>query len=432
MSALTEYFLAAASLSLAAFATGCSEEEDCRGVGCQCVAVADCPGVATQCGSPKCTHQKCGIDAAPAGSPCSENGGNLCNGAGNCVVGTISFPALAAAGEPSARSLHTAVWVGDKMVVWGGENASGPLGDGAAYDPKSDSWTPMASAGAPTARHSHRAIALGGKMLVWGGFGASSYSTDGAAYDPKSDSWTALATEGAPTGRSHFSMSAADNAAIVWGGLRDKSALGDGASYSPAANAWTALPSGGPTKRFSHAAVWTGSEMLIWGGTDTFDWFAHGHRYDAGKGAWTTEIATSGAPTTREIPSAAWTGSAMLIWGGWAGGPYRNDGALYDPAGNSWKPMPSAGAPAERARHASVWADTELFVWGGCGGDLCGTVYDDGGRFTAAGGWVPLLPETPLGARSELTGVWTGTEVILFGGVDAVGAHVASGYRAKL
>jgi len=38
---------------------------------------------------------------------------------------------------PSARSLHTAIWTGDSMLVWGGSESEpfGVLGDGGLYHP---------------------------------------------------------------------------------------------------------------------------------------------------------------------------------------------------------------------------------------------------------------------------------------------------------
>jgi hypothetical protein len=43
--------------------------------------------------------------------------------------------------------------------------------------------------------------------------------------------------------------------------------LNDGGRYNPAANSWTAVPTtGAPAARDYHTAVWTGSEMIVWGG----------------------------------------------------------------------------------------------------------------------------------------------------------------------
>ena len=40
-----------------------------------------------------------------------------------------------------------------------------------------------------------------------------------------------------------------------------------GGSYDPAANRWQPVPAGPLSGRVLHSAVWTGQEMLVWGGT---------------------------------------------------------------------------------------------------------------------------------------------------------------------
>ena len=56
---------------------------------------------------------------------------------------------------------------------------------------------------------------------------------------------------------------------IVWGGYGNGSSLNDGGRYNPAANSWTAVTTNGaPAARAMHTAVWTGSEMIVWGGVD--------------------------------------------------------------------------------------------------------------------------------------------------------------------
>ena len=56
---------------------------------------------------------------------------------------------------------------------------------------------------------------------------------------------------------------------LVWGGTISRPAVrepySDGAAYEPGSQWWliNLIPTAG---RFSHSAVWTGEEMLIWGG----------------------------------------------------------------------------------------------------------------------------------------------------------------------
>jgi hypothetical protein len=49
--------------------------------------------------------------------------------------------------------------------------------------------------------------------------------------------------------------------------------LNDGGRYNPAGNTWTAVPTNGaPVRRYGPTAVWTGNEMIIFGGGYGFDY----------------------------------------------------------------------------------------------------------------------------------------------------------------
>src|SRR5439155_10380403 len=86
--------------------------------------------------------------------------------------------------------------------------------------------------------------------------------------------------------------------------------------YTPATNSWTATSTtNAPDARDSHTAIWTGSEMIVWGGTDIFDLFNTGGRYNPGTDAWLA-TSTTNAPDGRYYHTAVWTGSEMIVWGG--------------------------------------------------------------------------------------------------------------------
>ncbi len=77
---------------------------------------------------------------------------------------------------PSPRAKHSAVWTGAKMMIWGGytiDNDSGKfiaLGDGGLYDPVTDTWEPIAANSySPHPRFEHSAVWTGEKMIIWGG-----------------------------------------------------------------------------------------------------------------------------------------------------------------------------------------------------------------------------------------------------------------------
>ena len=57
---------------------------------------------------------------------------------------------------------------------------------------------------------------------------------------------------------------------IVWGGTNQTIYLNTGGRYNPKTDSWT--PTGlvnAPLGRIAHTAIWSGTEMGIWGGVDS-------------------------------------------------------------------------------------------------------------------------------------------------------------------
>ncbi|MGC2063173.1 MAG: hypothetical protein WA610_09345 [Thermodesulfovibrionales bacterium] len=49
-----------------------------------CITASDCPGTGNQCATPVCTSNSCEIAFLPSFTQCNQNGGVVCDGAGNC------------------------------------------------------------------------------------------------------------------------------------------------------------------------------------------------------------------------------------------------------------------------------------------------------------------------------------------------------------
>lgn len=140
----------------------------------------------------------------------------------------------------------------------------------------------------------------------------------------------------------------------------------------------------------------------------------------AGGGDHWTEIAPSGL-CGRYHAAAAWTGSELVVWGGencagaacpTALSPHLGDGAAYRPAGDAWRrlaPSPlSARSPA-----ATAWTGTELLVWGGVSAD---GVLSDGAAYDPARDRWRALATGPLAGRDGAASVWTGRELLVWAG----------------
>ena len=323
---------------------------------------------------------------------------------------------------PSARSGHTAVWTGSRMLVWGGSSGGTRLNTGGGYDPATDTWNPISTAGAvPSARTEHAAVWTGSRMLVWGGsIGTLSYSGDGGSYDPASDAWTAIpAGGGSPSARRFHTAVWTGSEMVVWGGATSTS-KNDGGRYNPVSQAWqaTSTGAGNPAPRSQHTAIWTGTAMLVWGG-DVSDPDAGG-RYDPAANAWSS-LGTSGVPMSRRLHAVVWTGDEMIVWGGERGSSRLNTGGRYSPVSNAWVPTTTGvTVPVGRLWHSAVWTGAEMIVWGGSN-QAQSVTFKDGGRYDpATDTWQPtsLGPGSPDGRRGH-TAVWTGNEMIVWGGVGA-------------
>ena len=330
------------------------------------------------------------------------------------------------------------------MIVWGGIVPSlDPLSytnTGGKYDPSTDSWTATTTMHAPTGREFPTAVWTGSEMIVWGGFSFDSsgehYWNTGGRYNPGTDSWVATSTTNAPVGRELHTAVWTGSAMIVWGGLdvlpnglpQD---LNTGGIYNPGTDSWTATSTAhAPGARDSHVAVWTGSEMIIWGGgNDT-----SGGRFNPNTNSWIA-TSTTNAPVSRSGAKAVWTGSEMIVWGGSAfvgpGFIYFDTGGRYNPNTNSWTTTSTTNAPTARSGHTAVWTGSEMIVWGGHGDfDLLGYYFNTGGRYDpGTDSWTPTSTVDAPDGRYRHTAVWTGNEMIVWGGILYSNTSTSTGGR---
>jgi N-acetylneuraminic acid mutarotase len=329
----------------------------------------------------------------------------------------------ASAGSPIPRADHTAVWTGSEMIVWGGYSGPSPFfhADGGRYNPAANTWTTLPTTGAPSPRACHSAVWSGSHMIIWGGATGTVHYADGGRYSPAANTWAAVQTSGAPIGRIFHTAVWTGSEMIVWGGMTSTNYLNDGGRYDPGADRWTPLSTiGAPDARVYHSAVWAGSELIVWGGMGHGGYFGYlndGGRYNPAGDSWTA-MPTAGAPAGRDYHTAVWTGTEMIVWGGYQNPYCFNDGGRYNPNANSWAAMATNGAPSARQYHTAVWTGGEMIVWGGEYWNSSGNLYfNDGGRYNpAANLWTAMSGNGAAGARTAHTAVWTGSEMIIWGG----------------
>ena len=230
--------------------------------------------------------------------------------------------------------------------------------------------------------------------------------------DCTNDTWTPISTAGSPVGRSGHTSVWTGSEMIVWGGSNNNY-VNTGGRYNPVSDTWRPT-SIGPFRRGAHTAVWTGNEMIIWGGKyGAPDYLNIGDRYDPSADTW-TPTTVSGAPTLRGWHTAVWTGSEMIIWGGSNIDDIFNTGGKYDPSTNTWISTSTTDAPIARAFHTAVWTGSEMIVWGGTGSNVSNT----GGRYNpVTDTWTPTSTLNAPSGRSGHSVVWTGSEMSVWGGL---------------
>jgi Big-like domain-containing protein len=202
---------------------------------------------------------------------------------------------------------------------------------------------------------------------------------------------------------------------IVWGGLVNNSWVG-GRRYRPASDTWVAMASAGaPSRRFGHAAVWTGSEMIVWGGEGAdFVGLLDGGIYNPATDTWRS-MSSVGAVNWYSF-TAVWTGTEMITLD-------RFLGARYNLARDSWTPIPPFPIPMPAELH-SIWTGTRMLVLAGnpvgCDNYLnaCsigGAAYDP-----ETNAWSPISTTGAPSLRVGYATAWTGKEMAVWGGRSPV------------
>jgi len=247
---------------------------------------------------------------------------------------------------------------------------------------------------------------------------------DTVAWPGVGDTWTALPAGPADDGL--FNVTVWTGAELLtWGGetVSETEWADDGAAYDPTTGSWRPLAGSPLTARSEHVAVWTGAEMITCCGRAPEGPAATAAAYDPEADDW-RELAPP--PFEAQYAAAVWTGSEMIVTGGITdGGQGQAEGTwAYDPVADTWTGLAPAPAVIERQADAA-WTGDRMIVWPRTFTDAPPMVYD-----READEWA-VLPDLPEELAVDIGSmVWTGTEVIVWGVAaardsDAVGARLS-------
>jgi hypothetical protein len=231
-------------------------------------------------------------------------------------------------------------------------------------------------------------------VLVWG-------QGTRLAYNPRTNRWRRLPSSPLLSIHDGYGIVVWTGRELIgWGGGCCGDAFSDGEAYNPTTNRWRNVARS-PLAGSQHPiGAWTGRELVV---------FVSG--FDPDGKSWPARLARAAAydPATnrwRRIPplpavgfgaTAVWDGREVVVVGGATAKAYA-----FDPAMNRWRTLPRAPSPVARA--AAVWTGTRLLVWS------AGLAY-----VPASGRW-SRLPAAPVRAQNGATAAWTGRSLLVWDG----------------
>jgi hypothetical protein len=343
------------------------------------------------------------------------------------VAGPAGWARLPAA-PVAVRTAYAAVWTGKQMIVFGGLShgpTHGPTfyGDGAAYDPATRTWTKV-PAGPLSPRVAQAVVWTGKDVLIFGGVG-SGFWTDGAAYDPAARTWRKLAPIPASLkGTPQFAVWTG-KVMVAWDFVGPgNSGSRVAATYKPATNSWTVGTAPAPANIAQWGDVfWTGKQMLVWGNSGLRQGRIDGFAYNPATGKWSTLPPSPFGRTGRFAMLAAWTGKYLVVGGGTGTVGLHKDAATYDPATRTWTRLPDAPVGFEGNSTApDIWTGSSVI-----------SIEDavPGGRPLSLDlttrRW-SLGPKAPVPGRVGAHELWTGSQVLVWGGAAPCCKVVKQGY----
>jgi hypothetical protein len=165
----------------------------------------------------------------------------------------------------------------------------------------------------------------------------------------------------------------------------------EAASFNPRTDAWRQVPSPPAGVRKGALVVWTGTEMIVWGGGDT-------------------------------------TGPSVVP---------RQDGIAYDPRTEQWRGMSAAPfAPADGT--TATWTGRELIVTNGsserCLSVAASSCFPDAASYDPKTNTWETLPDPPVSLRgnNSIRATWTGQDVVYVVPSGSLAARAAVAFDPEL
>ena len=300
------------------------------------------------------------------------------------------------------------------LVVGGVDTGGQPRSAAAAYDPVADSWRTLADSPTGSGRINPLVAWMGAEMLLIGGDNAdgSLLVSYGEAYDPATDAWRVITSPpvGFVSDRSPAAWTGHELLVWPWDGGGSTMEITP-IAYDPVDDSWRELAQPPIERRQQAASVWTGTEWIVWGGTNGDEEFDDGAAYDPASDTWRV---IPDSPLSPRRVRGAWTGAELIVVAGSTGGEpltgngemALSDGAAYDPSSDSWRAL-TAG-PAHPG-FVPLWTGSQVILVA----KGSAFAYD-----VATDRWIDPCCVGESNTAGVGTPVWTGSAVLLIGSGD--------------
>jgi len=243
---------------------------------------------------------------------------------------------------PDERTVVGAAVVTDEALMFAGGDQNGPSDQVWTYSLETGEWRHLVDAPIPPVEEA-RGVWTGDSVILVGGYSEERYVHH--TYDPVRDQWREL-SDPAVAWIEYHDLFWTGNKVIVApmhiyseeSGVHNSLKL---LVYDPGTDTWSETAENPAQSLIRGAVTWTGSELLTWGGfSGNWHPISEGSAYDPATGTW--RLLSHSPLSARSDHAGTWTGEEWVITGGsedggTPGGASLSDGAIYDPAMDTWE-----------------------------------------------------------------------------------------------
>jgi hypothetical protein len=199
-------------------------------------------------------------------------------------------------------------------------------------------------------------------------------------------------------------------------GVSEDGASGQDDVANLGGGSWTSLPPAPISPRAEASAVWTGEEVIVWGGRSESGYFSDGAAYNPSTDSW-----RSISPNNWAGPGSlsVWTGKQMVVLA-------KTGGAVYDPSADAWTDLPNLDDGETWGFRSVAYVDGLVVGFGAVnGGDGITTVT----AASIAVGDVKWKEYLPTVRANDLNATWNRPAVALADGTVVVSLSDTVGVR---